>query len=458
MAKTKANKTAKKKSAEPEKIKLHLIQKQGTQVWEAELAGKQVTTRSGSLHSMMKAKTFKLGTPEKARAKYDELVAAQRKLRYRTLGEIDAPAVPIARDEALEAAIREDRDDPAPYLVYADWLQSQGSPVGEMLVLASRNKRKEAAAIAKKIGLPDEQVAQVGWRHGLWEWLYINNDVDPSDSSWDPVPTARALFGSPLAAALEHLRIGMMRWDYQDDPDVIREAGKHGWAKDLLRLTVGEVDRNIDMAHHAIGEVGRATTQAFPKLVELKLRSGQQSWRGRKETFGFGGLDLPDLKELVIETCAMTRPRMKMLTGAKLPKLEKLEVWFGDKMHESITPIAECTPIWEGKLFPKLEHLGLCNSELTTDFVRLVPPSKIAGQLVTLDLSRGVLDDNDAKELLAEAKRFPKLKRLNLDRSYVSAALLKQLKAAFKGVEVTAQNQKERDPDDPDWRYVSVGE
>ena len=40
------------------------------------------------------------------------------------------------RNSELEAAIRVDRDDPGPYQVYADWLQLQGSPLGELLILA----------------------------------------------------------------------------------------------------------------------------------------------------------------------------------------------------------------------------------------------------------------------------------------------------------------------------------
>ncbi len=110
-------------------------------------------------------------------------------------------------------------------------------------------------------------------------------------------------------------------------------------------------------------------------------------------------------------------------------------------------------------VFPRLRHLGLCNGEMMTDFVRLVPRSPIAAQLETLDLSMGTLDDSDAMELAVEAKRLPKLKRLNLDKSFVSKSALAKVKKAFPGVEVTARDQKTSWSDDPDdQRYVSVGE
>ena len=430
----------------------------GKDVWEIEHSGKSVTTRTGPRWGKQKQKTFTLGTPDKAREKYAQLVAAARDGGFRAMGEIDPPAVPIARDEGLEAAIREHPDDPAPYLVYADWLQSHGSPLGELIVLAQRNKKKQAEALAKKITSVPHDMVEAESRFGLWRSIAINNTVDHSDATWDPLPMVRAVFSSPLCIALEELRLGMFRWDFHDEPAVIAEAAKHAWAKDLARLTVGDVDRDIDMAHHAIGDVGKAITKAFPNLRSLELRSGSQDWRGGHETFGFGGLDLPKLEELVIETCAMSTKRMKALTAAKLPALEKLEVWFGSTTHEQITKSATVAPIWDGKTFPKLKHLGLCNTEMAADFVRLVPASKLAPQLEVLDFSRSTLDDNELRELAAEPKQFPKLKRLILDDTYVTSPGVKQAKTAFKGVEISAKDPRQIEEYDEGTRYVSVAE
>ena len=38
-------------------------------------------------------------------------------------------------EAALLAAIERDPEDPAPYLVYADWLQARGLPRGELIAL-----------------------------------------------------------------------------------------------------------------------------------------------------------------------------------------------------------------------------------------------------------------------------------------------------------------------------------
>jgi uncharacterized protein (TIGR02996 family) len=438
-------------------MRLYRTEKGQHVFWSAELAGKKLTTAAGAMFGSSKTSTKTYGTPAKAKAAHDELVAKHREQGYLVMGELPAPQVPIARDPAMEAELRRDREDPAPYLVYADWLQGQGSPLGEMLVLAQRKKMKQAEAIAKKIGLPDPDMAVVEWRHGLWRKLRFNNTVDHMTMAWEPAAFARALFSSPLCCALEELSIGMLRWEDQDDPDVLAEAGKHAWAKELPRLRVGDVEGDIDMNHHGIGTVGKIITKTFPKLTSLWMRGGQ-SYEGEK-TLDWSGLALPELAELTIETCAMSRKRMKSIIAAKLPKIERLELWFGAQDRDGNATVADVAPVWNGH-FPKLTHLGLCNTELVTDIVRLLPDSKIAAQLVSLDLSRGTFGDDNAAELAAGAKSFRALKTLNVSRSYLTPAGIRSLKAAFKGAKVVADDQsREYNPAEYGTaRFVSVSE
>jgi len=444
--------------AKATRTKLYRTKGKKHETYQITLEGKKLEVVTGASYVESKPRKQTLATPAKAKAKYDKLLADKRADGFRALDELDPPTVTIVRDEGLEAAIRENRDDPAPYLVYADWLQGQGSPVGEMLVYAQRKKPKQAAAIAKKIGIPPETMAKVTWRFGLWQSLKLDNQLDHSDDSFDPARLARSLFGSPLCAALEDLRIGMLRWDWEDQPGVITEAGRHGWAKDLKRLWIGDVDDDIDMDHHTIGDVGKLVTKVFPNLVSLHLHSGSQSWRGTKETFGIAGFELPKLEQLVIETCAMTGKRAKAIAAAKLPNLERLELWFGARDREGTARIADVAPVFDGKQFPKVRHLGLRNTDLVTDIVRLLPAAKLARRLESLDLSMSVMSDEDAAELAAEAAKFPALESLDVSDNYVTTAGTRVLKAAFKGVKVTNRETKAIYEDDEDGRYVSVHE
>ena len=115
--------------------------------------------------------------------------------------------------------------------------------------------------------------------------------------------------------------------------------------------------------------------------------------------------------------------------------------------------------LWNGPLFPKVRHLGLCNCELVADIIRILPTSKLAPQLETLDLSRGTIGDEDAAELAESAGSYKKLKSLDVSLNWMSAASVRVLKAAFKGTQVSAADQQEPyDEDEGRTRYVSVGE
>jgi hypothetical protein len=301
-------------------------------------------------------------------------------------------------------------------------------------------------------------MATVEWRHGFWKSLRIDNQVDWNDADWDPMPFARSLFGSPLCAVLDELKLGMLRWDFHDQPSVLAEAGTYAWAKDLRSLHVGDVDRNVDMNHHSIGDVGKTIAKVFPNLRALRFHSGSQSWRGKGETFGISGLALPKLESLVIETCALTGKRLKALLAADQPALASLELWFGDPDRDSIAKLADVKPILDGVAYPKLRHLGLLNTVMCTDLVRLLPAAKIAKQLELLDLSMGTFHDEDAAELATEAKAFPALRTLDVTDSYLTKAGIRTLKQAFGKVEVLAKDQREMDDDDEGERYISVGE
>jgi uncharacterized protein (TIGR02996 family) len=408
-----------------------------------------------------------LGSTKAAQAAYAKLVAAKLAEGYRDPAARAAPpAAAATRDAELEAALRATPDDQAPYAVYSDWLQSHGNPLGEIIALALADKKLSPKRL-DVLGLPGEKLATFGWRWGLWDWLRIENEVDWMDEAFDAPALARALFAMAPCAALRDLRLGVLRWDHNHDdvPAVLAEAANHAWARDLRSLHLGDVERDVDMAHHVIGVVGKPISKAFPKLRTLTLHSSQQSWRGKgQKTFGFAGLDLPELESLTIETCSLSKARVKELCAAKLPKLTKLELWFGMKEFDADATLRDIAPILDAKAFPHLTSLGLCNTEHACDLADVLPNSKIAPQLVELDLSKGTLDDDAAETLASNAAAFPKLARLDVSESFLTSTAITRLARAFgKRVAIVAEDQRyDADEDDEDradqMRYVAVYE
>ena len=446
-------------------IRLEMTEGTSNKFWEIELSGKSFTTRWGRIGTKGQEKTQSFASPAAALREQTKLVASKRNKGYCEPASKPAPSAATPRNPALEAAIRGDREDAGAYQVYADWLQANGSPIGELIILEQAlaktkhpTKQRRASEIRGALALPAEDLATFGWRCGMWRWIRLENSADWMDNAFDALAVARPLFESPLCAALEELRIGVLRWEFnhKDVPAVLAAAGKQAWAADLQRLHLGDVDDSVDMAHHVIGDVGKVISKAFPGLVWLKLHSGDQTWEGPK-TFEIGGLDLPELTTLVIETCAMSKKRLKHVLEAKLPKLDTLELWFGG--DDANSGPKDVQPLLDGKLFPTLRHLGLRNCKFADELAAALPASSIAKRLESLDLSMGTMSDDGATALAGGARSFPKLKTLSIDDNFLDDAV-RTVKAAFKGVKVVSKEQKE--PDDSIegeiHRFVSVHE
>jgi uncharacterized protein (TIGR02996 family) len=359
-----------------------------------------------------------------------------------------------ARNPALEAAIRANRDDPAPYHVYGDFLQSRGNPLGELLILDGREPER-AAEIIKGLGLPAEDLATFGWRRGLLQWLRLENNRDWMDDKFDALGLVRPLFSSIACCALEDLRIGVLRWESNDEdvPAVLAEAANHEWARDLMRLHLGDVDPDsVDIAMHCIGDVGGLVTDGFPNLRFLRFHSGE--YDDEEHKFGVAGLALPELRELVVETNVMRTSRLEALLAAELPRLERLELWFGAEEYGADATIDDLEPLLSGDVFPTVRHLALRNCEFANDIARALPSSAIASRLESLDLSMGTLEDDAAIVLADQANVFSRLKKLSVDDSFLTATSLEPLRAKWRDALVS---EEQKDTDD-DYRYVSVSE
>jgi hypothetical protein len=187
---------------------------------------------------------------------------------------------------------------------------------------------------------------------------------------------------------------------------------------------------------------------AFPKLREFVVRGGTG--------LGFGTIHHPALEKLVIQTGGLDASVVRQILGSRLPQLTHLEIWLGSDNYGANTTVEDLAPLLAGKLFPRLNYLGLRNSEITDAIATAFANAPILHQIETLDLSMGTLGDDGAMAL-AGSDKTPKLKLLDISHHYVSDKVLKTLKAHVKSLEAS-------DPQEPDkWggeehRYVSVSE
>jgi hypothetical protein len=182
---------------------------------------------------------------------------------------------------------------------------------------------------------------------------------------------------------------------------------------------------------------------AMPNLESLTLRSGSMK---------LGKIALPKLKELFIMSGGLDKKSLAAITDQKWPHLETLNVQVGEEGSPQIK-LKDLAPIFTGTNFPKVKHLGLGNAPFQDEIAAELAKSKIAAQLETLDLSQGTLGDAGATALAAG--KFPKLKSINVDESWLSKKGIAALKTIAKEVEVGGKYGQQEDEGDPENRYIS---
>lgn len=329
----------------------------------------------------------------------------------------------LTPNDELEAVILEDPLDPAGWLVYGDWLQAEGDPRGELVAVQAK--------LARDPGNPELMEAQRalfrahgdGLLEGLhpflvprgergplfrlsWEfgYLWTANVTAAGHSLAEVVAGVRALLAHPSARFLHVLTIGTPPdhgWS-----EVIAVLLQPGPTRSPLRiLFLGEsatTASNPRPAFAAIGDLS-GLWKRFPDIELLTLRGGMMN---------LGGLELPRLRELTIETSALQRETLLALGARHWPHLEKLELWFGDR--RCTCTLTELAPIFAAERFPRLGHLGIRNCPFVDRVCHALAHAPLAPQLRTLDLSLGALTDMGAAALLDAKESFANLVILDL--------------------------------------------
>ena len=359
----------------------------------------------------------------------------------------------------LEAAILADPDNGDAYLVYADWLQAQGDPRGELIVLQHRGETDAVEALfdehdAQFWGevVVEEQDMLVRNRHCKlgpateWRWGFLKSiwigRTSPDGTNVDTV--LAALLDHPSARFVRELTAGICSYEHNDYVGVAQVIGARSLPT-LRQLILGDFFyEQTELNWSDAGDLGVAW-HGVPNLESLTVRSGAMK---------LGALDnLSKLRELVIITGGFDAGSMASICSARWPVLERLNVQLG---RDHVFTPAELAPILDGKQFPALRHLGLGNSRELDTICAALANSKIAAQLETLDLSKGTLGDAGAAALASGA--FPKLVSIDVSENYLTDRGLGDLKRLVKTVISQGREPQRDDGGDPDDRYIAAYE
>jgi uncharacterized protein (TIGR02996 family) len=388
--------------------------------WQIEQIGKQLEITSGGKTSV---RTFV--TPEQAAAQLARLTEQHVGLGY----------VPIARDPRhpeLELAIANDPESPASYSVFADWLQSQGDPRGNVMAIAiaaeargdddgktfAKELKKNfhdllgplAALAAPERGAREGDPDVFAWRFGVIHGAYLHADRQkPIDLALDQIlrhASGRFLVELTL---VQNERI-------QDAIDVLARRAPAS----LRGLRLWAVS-NGNLAE---------LWPALPRLRRLAL-SGH--------ALALGRLELAELERLELVDSQMPAASGRALLQAPFPVLEQLRLDFGSGYTTGDASIDDIFALLARRDLPALHQLALVRTRYIRELVIELAQSPLARQLEQLDLSHNQMTDDNAIELARRRASFPRLANLDVSGNRLTRRGLDALAEPFPALRSVRQ-------------------
>jgi len=365
----------------------------------------------------------------------------------------DTPAV-----RELEATLAANPDDLDTLLVYADALAELGHPRGELISMEHRIEGGDADPdlLAERerlrfdpLILPEQVLAAVRARRLELTWhLGFVRSLRIHGPDIDVASVLEEALAHPTFGLLRSLTVGLVDYGgdnaYEEVMGIIADAAP---LPTLEAIFIGDFEypEDSEMSWTVIGDAG-VLWSALPRLREVTLQGGE---------IELGSIDLPGVRRFAVRTGGLPAAAMQSIIDASWPRLEELEIWFGDAGYGAEASADDVARLLQAGLPATLKVLRLRNAEFTDELVGMIASSGILERLETLDLSMGTLSNDGCAGILANASTFAKLDRLDVSECFLNDEMIERLQSQLTSTEIVADEQK---PDDDDFRYVSVGE
>jgi uncharacterized protein (TIGR02996 family) len=468
--------------------------------WDINLSGKSFTINFGKVGANGQTQIKSFGSDTEARTAHDKLVAEKTKKGYKLVGgkaakgkadaakpakganakADDSVGTRDARNPALEAAIAANPNDRDAYAVFADWLQEQGDPRGELISLQLGYKDKQGKALIEKhadyfLGplAEHQKVHDDGnnnsvsslrtsaqekewqktqqqaflWRNGFIYRVRLSHDsYSDEEFKGKTVDILNAVLTHPSGRyAVEFAFHSNGDPNESDLQDLIDALGKKA-PPTTRKITFGD---NIDqISWHHTGDLSKLW-KGVPNLRVLEIETGE---------FEVGKMVAPALERAIFITGGLSASCGKNIAKAVMPKIKHLEIYYGTEEYGGGCTVKDVQPLLDRTDLKHLEYLGLKNSEFSDDLALKIVGAKVIKGLKTLDLSLGTMSDAGAATLAAAKSSLSHLECLDLTRNFLTKSGIAAVKGICKKV-ITDKQEKADDDGDGELRYyVSVTE
>jgi uncharacterized protein (TIGR02996 family) len=350
----------------------------------------------------------------------------------------------MPRNESLEKILLQNPNNKEAWLVYADWLSSQGDVRGEIIALENQDKKKNKSAVKKllkehqeawlnpvaseedELLLSELDNVNLTWKNGFLETAQIFQAGEPeyNDEGYDyygedgpgAEKTLEALLNSEAARFLHTLEVQLL------DANISKTALVKPGSASLRQLTIGDPNEEW-ISPTSLGPM-TALAKSLPNLEGLTLR-------GQGSALSLGGKSTrwPKLKELTIQAMYLEETLWKSLASVMLPKLEQLSVdmvWSSFEYGEA--NLAGLSGFLSRTDLPQLKVLGIHGSTLGSPLLQQLLDSPLLPRLTELRLMGNDLGKEGAELLLENLDRFRHLKVFNVDYNNVPDVLATKLR------------------------------
>lgn len=184
--------------------------------------------------------------------------------------------------------------------------------------------------------------------------------------------------------------------------------------------------------------------EAMPQLTDLTIKGSQE--------LILGEISHEKLESLTIICGGLGTDVIEEIKRAKLPSLKKLLLYIGVENYGFDGDGDTIKALLEETNFPKLEYLGITDSEIQDEVTQIVLQSKYIDQISVLDLSCGTITDKGGELLLQALPKLENIREVDLSYNYFSDEMIGKLSRMAKA------NGKKIDLSDPQEREEWNGE
>jgi uncharacterized protein (TIGR02996 family) len=324
----------------------------------------------------------------------------------------------VASHPALEAELDAHPDDAQRWLVYGDWLQSEGDLRGELVTRQQRGEGFEAFIdehVETLFGVCADEVrgggqvpeVQLEWRHGFvygatLASLNRERNVDLGELARRLLPLPVCRFLRRLSFGLTHAAVRGGR-EENDYAPVIAALAKAPELARVRHLEFGVQEVVIDEEYgeaeplHPVGDLS-AMWSHVPRLRELMVKGAEVT---------LGEVVLPELRAVTLELQRLDEQSFSEVLAARWPKLEHFTL-------SDTSGAVELEPLLHVLSPLPLRHLGLRGTAQTRAVLEGLVRSPLLKRLRVLDLSGAQLHGEAFEYLRKNLAAFRHLERLDL--------------------------------------------